>query len=56
LPISNGGFAYALGGGVDLPILPFFAWRFSADYITAPSVSPAAATKARFNTGLVFRF
>jgi len=56
VPISNGGFAYALGGGVDLPILPFFAWRFSADYITAPSVTPDSATKARFNTGLVFRF
>ena len=54
--ISNGAFAYALGGGVDLPILPFFAWRFSADYIGAPSVSPPGATKARFNTGLVFRF
>jgi hypothetical protein len=54
--ISEGAFAYALGGGVDLPILPFFAWRFSADHINAPSVSPSGGTKARFNTGLVFRF
>jgi hypothetical protein len=56
VPISNGGFTYALGGGVDLPIFPFFAWRFSADYIDAPSITPPGAGKARFNTGLVFRF
>ena len=55
-PISGGAFAYDLGGGVDLPIFPFFAWRFSADHINAPSQSPGGGTKARFNTGLVFRF
>ena len=54
--ISHGAFAYDVGGGVDLPILPFFAWRFSADHISAPTVSPGGGTKARFNTGLVFRF
>lgn len=54
--ISNGGLAYAIGGGVDLPIAPFFAWRFSLDRISAPSESPSSGTKARFNTGLVFRF
>lgn len=54
--ISQGGFAYDFGGGVDLPILPFFAWRFSADHISAPSVSQESGNKARFNTGLVFRF
>jgi hypothetical protein len=54
--ISQGGLAYDLGGGVDLPILPFFAWRFSADRISAPTVSPDNGNKARFNTGLVFRF
>jgi len=54
--ISQGAFAYDLGGGVDLPLLPFFAWRFSADHISAPSISPSGGTKARFNTGLVFRF
>ena len=54
--ISEGGFAYALGGGIDLPILPFFAWRFSADHISAPAISPSGGTKARYNTGLVFRF
>ena len=54
--ISNGGLAYALGGGVDLPIAPFFAWRFSLDRIGAPSQSPSSGTHVRFNTGLVFRF
>jgi hypothetical protein len=54
--ISQGGFAYALGGGIDLPILPFFAWRLSLDHINAPTVSPSSGTKARFNTGIVFRF
>ncbi len=54
--ISEGSLAYDFGGGVDLPVLPFFAWRFSADHISAPTVSPGEGTKARFNTGLVFRF
>lgn len=54
--ISGGSFAYDLGGGLDLPILPFFAWRFSADRIDAPSQSPSGGDHARFNTGLVFRF
>jgi hypothetical protein len=54
--ISGGSFAYDVGGGIDLPILPFFAWRFSADRIDAPSQSPSEGTHARYNTGLVFRF
>lgn len=55
-PISGGAFAYDLGGGVDLPVFPFFAWRFSADRLSAPSLSPSNSNQARFNTGLVFRF
>jgi hypothetical protein len=54
--ISGGALAYDFGGGVDLPIAPFFAWRLSADRISAPTVSPSGGTPARFNTGLVFRF
>ena len=54
--ISHGALAYGYGGGVDLPILPFFAWRFSGDHISAPTVSPDGGNHARFNTGLVFRF
>ena len=54
--ISHSTMAYDYGGGVDLPVLPFFAWRFSADHISAPTISPDNGTHARFNTGLVFRF
>jgi len=55
-PIDGGAFAYALGGGVDLPIAPFFAWRLQADRLDAPSQTTANPTKARFTTGIVFRF
>jgi hypothetical protein len=54
--INGGTFAYALGGGVDLPVLPFFAFRVGADRITAPSLSPSTGRKYRVNGGLVLRF
>jgi hypothetical protein len=54
--ISGGTFAYDVGGGVDLPIAPFFAWRISADRLSAPTLSPSTGNQARYNTGLVFRF
>jgi hypothetical protein len=54
--ISGGTFAYDLGGGVDFPLAPFFAWRLSADRLSAPTQSPGGGDQARFNTGLVFRF
>jgi hypothetical protein len=47
---------YAIGGGVDVPIFPFFAWRIAGDRIASPTLSPSDSNKARFNTGLVFRF
>lgn len=56
LSISQTDFAYALGGGLDVPVLPFFAWRVQGDRIEAPSISPSEGTHARFTTGLVFRF
>ncbi len=56
LPISSTSFAYVLGVGVDVPLVPFFAWRIQADRISAPSVSPASGSHVRFGTGLVFRF
>jgi hypothetical protein len=55
-PISDTSFVYALGVGVDVPLMPLFAWRVQADRINAPSVSPSSGTEARFSTGLVFRF
>lgn len=56
LSISGSSFAYALGGGVDMRIAPFFAWRVSGDYLCAPTLSPGSGTHGRFGTGLVFRF
>ena len=32
-PISAGAFSYALGGGLDVPIAPFFSWRVAGDYL-----------------------
>jgi hypothetical protein len=53
--VSDTGLSYALGGGLDVPLLPFFAWRIAGDRISSTH-SPAEGTKARFSTGLVFRF
>ena len=55
-PISGGALAYALGGGLDVPLAPFFAWRIQGDRLSAPSQSPSGGTPARFTTGIVFRF
>lgn len=55
-PISGGALAYALGGGLDVPLAPFFAWRIQGDRLSAPSLSPSGGTPARFTTGIVFRF
>jgi hypothetical protein len=54
--ISGGSLAYALGGGVDVPVAPFFAWRVAADHFSAPTQSPGSSNHARFSTGIVFRF
>jgi hypothetical protein len=54
--ISGNAFTYAFGGGVDLPLAPFFRWRFMVDGINAPDQSPSDGTHARFATGLVFHF
>jgi len=55
-PISAGALAWALGGGLDLRIAPFFAWRVAGDYLRDSSGTPAGGAPARFSTGLVFRF
>jgi hypothetical protein len=52
--ISSTPLAYALDGGLDGPIAPFFARRVDGDYIHAAGNS--GGTPARFGTGLVFRF
>jgi hypothetical protein len=55
-PISADALAWAVGGGLDVPIAPFFSWRVAGDYLHAHGYSPAGGTPARFSTGLVFRF
>lgn len=55
-PVSGGALIYALGGGVDVPVFPFFAWRVAGDRISAPTQSPSSGSKDRFTTGLVLRF
>jgi hypothetical protein len=54
-PISGGAMAIDFGGA-DVRIAPFFAWRVTADYINAPTKTPASGSHDRFGTGLVFRF
>lgn len=54
--VSNTTYAYALGLGADVPIVPMVGWRFQLDRISAPTESPGDATHARFSTGPVFRF
>ena len=48
--------AYALGGGVDIPIAPLFGWRVGADYINQTSAPRDTSNHVRFTTGLVFHF
>lgn len=55
-PISGTAVAWALGGGVDFRLAPFFAWRVNGDYIAAPNQAGQNANHVRFGTGLVFRF
>lgn len=44
-----------LGGGLDVSLVPFFAWRVGGDYITTTD-APSNSKHVRFTTGLVFRF
>jgi len=54
--ISGGALTYALGGGVDVPLVHFFSWRVTADHLSAPTSSPSDGSRFRFGTGIVFRF
>ncbi len=56
ISISSSTFTYAVGGGMDVRIAPFFSWRVSGDYLRAPTLSSGSGTHARIGTGLVFRF
>jgi hypothetical protein len=54
--ISGSAMSVAGGGGIDLPVAPFFSWRVMADYIEAPSLDTAGVSHARVSTGVVFHF
>jgi hypothetical protein len=54
-PTSGGALAIDFGGGVDVRIAPFFAWRVAEDFVDAPTQS-GSGSHSRFGTGLVFRF
>ena len=58
-PEPHGGFLYALGGGLDFPVISRLKWRVSGDYLSAPSVhssNPNTGQIGRISTGPVFRF
>lgn len=58
-PEPKGGFLYAVGGGLDFPVISRLNWRVSGDYLNAPSVSsnnPATGKIGRISTGPVLRF
>lgn len=55
-PIDDGKYAYALGGGLEVPIAHRLAVRVQGDRLEAPSVRTPNATRARFSIGGVFRY
>jgi hypothetical protein len=54
--ISESAFAYAVGGGADLPIAPIIKLRLAIDHLSAPSVSPSSGTQIRFTAGFALHF
>lgn len=56
IPISGDAMAVDFGGGGDVRIAPFFAWRVTLDYLNAPTQTTQNPGHTRFGTGLVFRF
>ena len=54
--ISGGAFAYAAGGGVDLPLAPVIKLRLAIDHLSAPSISPSSGTQIRFTAGFAAHF
>jgi len=56
VPISSSTVSYAVGGGVETRIFPFFGWRVAGDYLAAPTLTPSTSQHYRLSTGLAFRF
>jgi hypothetical protein len=54
---SNSGFAYALGGGMDITFSRHFAYRGQADYMRFSVIKfQPKENNVRFSTGVVLRF
>ena len=55
-PIDDGEYAYALGGGVEVPIARRLAVRVQGDRLDVPSERTSNATRARFTIEGVFHY
>jgi hypothetical protein len=59
-PATYTSFADVLGGGIDVSVIPWLAWRVQADAIQTrfylSDYLPNKQNSLRLSTGLVFRF
>src|SRR6266516_2404264 len=53
---SSNGFAFAAGGGLDVGIKPWFAWRAIQSDYSLLRIDGATSNGVRLATGIVFRF
>ena len=56
IPTDDEAYAYALGGGLDLPVTPRLAVRVQVDRLEVPSLRSVNANRAHFSIGGVFRY
>jgi hypothetical protein len=54
--IYGNAFAFAVGGGADLPIAPIVKLRLVIDHLSAPSISPSSGSQVRFTAGFAVHF
>jgi hypothetical protein len=54
-PLTDTSFADVLGGGINVSVIPWIAWRVQADAIQT-RFSSGHQNSLRLSTGLVFRF
>jgi hypothetical protein len=52
---SNSAFGFMAGGGVDIKLMPHFAWRGQVDYL-ASTFQSTVQSNYSFGTGIVFDF
>jgi hypothetical protein len=54
--ISHDGFAFGVGGGLDVKVRPWFAWRAIQGGYSLRHVEGGTSNGFRLATGIVFRF